>query len=370
MKRMATSNAVRLQNLALSIAARDGKGLDLSQQSKENLVCQYIPAHAISPGDSVVVIGCDDINILKNVANAATTKGSILVLEPDNLDTLKSQALELEKDLGFNNWRFEQSTLDDLSTNQSFASQLLQERPIHSLQDHQNFVINIEAQCSEKPLVSDNSADVVLLNLAVNRLSISSVKKLLNQAFRVLRRGGKLIVLLLLTDEPLTAEIPPILNHQDLSFIPLETEVMKLLEEAGYYGMQYLQRSSLPLRVVAGAEIHLFCVEAFKGKQGICLDRGHAVIYRGPWQAVSDDDGHRYVRGERVAVCEKTYEILKRSPYCDEFMTVPCYLEVPVDQAPLFDCNTPSLRDPQISKGQKTVFDQNSCCNPASSSCC
>jgi arsenite methyltransferase len=363
---MKTSPAARLQNLALSIAARNETGLDLIHQSQGYSLSQYIPEGIVHPGDRVIVVGATDSTVLRTTARATTDQGSILLIESASLDPLQIQANQLEQELGYCNWQFEQTQLYDLSTHSSFASQLLTEQPIENLQDYQQFQHRLNTQRLESPLIPNDSADVVILDLAVNRLPLVQVQSLLSEAFRVLRRGGCLTLLLLLADEPVSSELPTILQ-QDLCFIPQEPEIMALLTEAGYYGMQYTQRSGLPLKVVSGTEIRFFTAMAYKGKQGICLDQGHAVIYRGPWSEVLDDDGHRYVRGKRVAVCQKTYEILNRVPYQQEFFAVPCYLEVPLEQAPLFDCNTPKLRDPEVTKGKKTVFESGSCCSSPSS---
>ena len=34
---------------------------------------------------------------------------------------------------------------------------------------------------------------------------------------------------------------------------------------------------------------------AYKGKQGPCLERNQALIYRGPFKKVEDDDGHLFM---------------------------------------------------------------------------
>jgi hypothetical protein len=59
-----------------------------------------------------------------------------------------------------------------------------------------------------------------------------------------------------------------------------------------------------------------------KGAGTPCLDLGHAVIYRGPFASVSDDEGHVYPRGERMAVCERTYNLLTQGPYKDDFIAI------------------------------------------------
>jgi arsenite methyltransferase len=370
---MKTSNAARLQNLALSIAARNGTELDLTQ-SADNSLSRYLPEETVRAGDRVVIIGAADAHTIAIAAHKAGPHGSVLAIESDDnyLEQVKQQALQIETQLGYVNWHFEAAELDDLCTNPVFVSQFLTQQAIADIKQYLALKSALANQRSEKPLVPNESADVVILDASVNRLPVERVKALLSEAFRILRRGGRLVALMLLADEQAPATLPTLLNRQDFTYIPQETEIIALLADAGYYGISYTQRAELPLKVVAGVELRIFCVEAYKGKQGICLDRGHAVIYRGPWREVLDDDGHRYVRGERVAVCEKTYEILNRAPYQGEFISIPCYLEVPKEQAPLFDCNTPQLRDPQVTKGKKTIFDARSgCCDSSSGgNCC
>ena len=61
---------------------------------------------------------------------------------------------------------------------------------------------------------------------------------------------------------------------------------------------------------------------AHKSKDGPCLEHNQAVIYRGPLRAIRDDDGNTYRRGQRVAVCGKTFRLLNRPPYRDYFYFV------------------------------------------------
>ena len=81
------------------------------------------------------------------------------------------------------------------------------------------------------------------------------------------------------------------------------------------------------------------------------LGVGQAVMYRGPWLEVQDDDGHVYRRGERVAVCAKTFDLMMRAPYQGAFMGLRSVNEPPLARAVTFDCNTSTLRDPKVTKG-------------------
>ena len=79
--------------------------------------------------------------------------------------------------------------------------------------------------------------------------------------------------------------------------------------------------AGLPWQTVEGIEFRSVTVTAFKGQGSECLDKGHAVIYRGPFSQVHDDDRHYYPRGERIAVCERTFTMLI-DRYPDDFIGI------------------------------------------------
>ena len=64
-----------------------------------------------------------------------------------------------------------------------------------------------------------------------------------------------------------------------------------------------------------------------------------------------DDDGHTLVRGERTAVCEKTFGLLAGEPYADQVF--PVLPRVPVSPGAMqpFDCRGAQRRHPRESKG-------------------
>ena len=68
---------------------------------------------------------------------------------------------------------------------------------------------------------------------------------------------------------------------------------------------------------------------AVKGSSEPCIDKGHAVIYRGPFAEVRDDENHVYPRGERMAVSERTYRFLMQGPLRQVFIGIEPGNEVP-----------------------------------------
>ncbi len=121
---------------------------------------------------------------------------------------------------------------------------------------------------------------------------------------------------------------------------------------------------------MAGIEFRSLSVEAFKGKEGVCLERLQAVVYKGPFREVLDDDGHRLRRGERHAVCDKTFRLYQREPYRSSFEFVEPLEEVPLAGARPFDCSRTTLRHPRETKGQdyQATTEAQACCEPGK--CC
>jgi hypothetical protein len=150
-----------------------------------------------------------------------------------------------------------------------------------------------------------------------------------------------------------------------------EDGFLAAFENAGFYGIQILKRAAQPWRTVQGIEFRSVTIEAFRGKQGECFERNQAVIYRGPFKEVLDDDNHRMERGRRYAVCDKTYNLYKKAPYREFFEFVDPLVDVPLAAAKPFECSHTALRHPKETKGQDydaTTEANSKCCDGGS--CC
>ena len=141
-------------------------------------------------------------------------------------------------------------------------------------------------------------------------------------------------------------------------------------ERAGFHGLRILERQDEPWRTVEGIEFRSLTLEAFKGKEGPCLERNQAVVYRGPFKEVVDDDGHRFERGKRYAICDKTFEIYRREPYAGLFEHIEPRVEIPLEEAGPFACTGERLREPRETKGRDydLTSDTASCCD--TDGCC
>ena len=91
---------------------------------------------------------------------------------------------------------------------------------------------------------------------------------------------------------------------------------------AGFQAVTLDKWDGQPWQVVENIEFRSVTVTAVKGENKDCVDMGHAVIYRGPFAEITDDEGHVYPRGERIAVCERTFRMLNAEPYAKAFIGI------------------------------------------------
>ena len=196
-----------------------------------------------------------------------------------------------------------------------------------------------------RPLVADASIDVVLLNCVLNLVRFEDKRELFAEIFRFLRRGGCAIISDMVSDEdvPDALQQDPALWSGCLAGALREDRFLAAFDEAGSYGVKLLERQTEPWRIVEGIEFRSMTVAAYKEKEGPCWDQQHAVLYRGPFRQVEDDDGHGFRRGLRTAVCEKTFRLFSQDPYSTPVELIPPRVLPPLEEAPPFPCTGGTL---------------------------
>jgi SAM-dependent methyltransferase len=225
-------------------------------------------------------------------------------------------------------------------------------------------------QRGKHPMIGDRTVDVVVSNCVLNLVRPEQRRDLFREIHRVLRPGGRAVLSDIVCDEdvPRRLQADPELWSGCISGAFREDLFLEALEQAGFYGIEILRRGSEPWRVIEGIEFRSVTVQAFQGKEGPCIERLQAVIYKGPWRSVTDDDGHTLHRGQRMAVCDKTFRIYTREPYGADIVAVPPLEEVAAERIEPFDCKRDALRHPRETKGQEyhvtRVRTDATCCGP------
>jgi len=224
--------------------------------------------------------------------------------------------------------------------------------------------------------VPTDFADVVVSNCVLNLVATEEKGRLFDEIFRVLRRGGRAVISDIVCDEtpPESMRRDPHLWSGCISGAFREDEFLERFERAGFHGVEILDRAAQPWRVVEGIEFRSMTVRAYKGKQGPCFEHHQAVVYKGPWKKVVDDDGHTLERGRRMAVCDKTYHLMTnpRGAYAGQMIGIEPLAPVATEDPKPFACQKQSLRDPRQSKGleyrETREASSDACCTDGS--CC
>ncbi len=317
------------------------------------------PTRCVNAGETVVDLGSGAGKNCYILAQKVGAAGKIIGVDfnDEMLSLARKYQEEMAAKLGYHNTEFVKGKIQDLQLPLDKLQTWLQTNPIDSVDK----IAEYETQCDRlrqtEPLIPDDSVDVVISNCVLNLVRPQDKQQLFAEIYRVLKRGGRAVISDIVCDEEPT---PQILNDPELwsgciAGAFREDNFLKMFEAAGFYGIEILKREEQPWQVIDGIEFRSMTVRAYKGKEGACWERKQAVIYKGPWQQVRDDDGHIFCRGERMAVCDKTYQIMtdSNSPYAEDIIGIPPYEDISLESAKEFDCKVKAIRHPRETKGSQ-----------------
>ena len=331
------------------------------------------PSKHVHPGETVLDLGSGTGKICFIASQVVGESGKVIGVDmtDDMLQIANDNAPIVAERIGYSNVEFRKGRIQDLALDLNALEQELKANPIDSA-DHFLRAEEIAAELRvKKPLVESDSVDVVVSNCVLNLVGNRDRKQLFEEIFRVLKLGGRAVISDIVSDEEVPEELQndPELWSGCISGAFKEDEFLQAFEDAGFYGVNILNLDETPWQTVQGIEFRSMTIEAYKGKQGECWERNQAVIYKGPFKKVLDDDGHPMERGKRYAVCDKTYNLYKKAPYADSFEFIDPLEEIPHEDAQPFDCSGTRERHARETKGQDydatTVASE--CCG---SDCC
>ncbi len=336
------------------------------------------PSRYLQPGETVLDLGSGTGKICFIASQVVGAQGRVIGVDmtDEMLDVARRNAPLVAEKTGFANVEFRKGRIQDLALDLDRLDETLREHPVGSANGFLDALERAEELRMRDPLIPAASIDVVVSNCVLNLVGKADRTQLFAELYRVLRDGGRAIISDIVCDEDIPAELQadPELWSGCISGAFREDEFLEAFAEAGFHGVEILKLEREPWQVVQGYEFRSMTVAAYKGKEGHCLDRNQAVIYRGPFKAVTDDDGHTLERGKRYAVCEKTFRLFQQAPYGGMFEPVEPRQAVPAGEAPEMPCGVTRLRHPRETKGQD--FDLTTaaadCCAPAKpgDACC
>lgn len=335
------------------------------------------PSQYVEPGETVLDLGSGGGKICYIAAQVVGPQGRVIGvdLNDEMLGLARSYQTQMAETLGYSNVEFHKGRIQDLQLSLEQMDQYLTEHPVRSSSDWLNVEAHAQLLRDTQPMIASDSIDVIVSNCVLNLVRQNDRRQLFSEMHRVLKRGGRTVISDIVSDEtvPDSLRNDPRLWSGCLSGAFREDEFLQAFEDAGFYGIEIVKRQDEPWAVVHGIEFRSVTIRAWKGKDGPCLDRRQAVIYTGPWKSVVDDDGHKLIRGQRMAVCDKTFHIYTQPPYADSILAVEPAEQIPLEAANAFDCRQMAIRDPRETKGRNsislTVLPAEDCCSPGGNCC-
>lgn len=298
------------------------------------------PSRYVENGDVVLDLGCGSGKICYMAAQLVGETGRVVSVDMNDemLALARKYQAEMAEKLAGDKVRFVKGQIQDLTK-------------------------NLENPHSSEPLIADNSIDLVLSNCVLNLVNDSDKKQLVEEIFRVVKPGGRIAISDIVADESIPEHLKadPELWSGCISGSFLEDEFLESFKQAGFRAVKCDKWDAQPWQVVEGIEFRSVTITAVKGEDLPCIDKGHAVIYKGPYAETTDDEGHVFYRGKRMAVCERTYQFLTTGPYGDDFIAIPPTLE---KEGVKWNAPTGTLRPASETKGSvhHTAKQGGSCC--------
>jgi len=323
------------------------------------------PSRYVREGDVVLDLGSGSGKICYMAAQLVGESGFVIGVDmnDDMLALARKYQAEMADKLGGDRVRFDKGLIQDLAVNLDAVDAQLASNPVTDT----NSLLTMQAwqqkQMLESPLIEDNSVDLVVSNCVLNLVKDSDKTQLVEAIYRVTKPGGRIAISDIVSDERVPAHLKAdeALWSGCVSGALEEQDLLTAFTDAGFIAVKVDKWEAEPWQVVEGIEFRSVTVTAVKPEAAACIDVGHAVIYRGPFSEVYDDEGHVYPRGQRIATCARSYDLLMSGVYADDFIGVtPAVLKEPVSWC----APAGTIRSPAETKGAVHHSDDNSsaCC--------
>lgn len=286
------------------------------------------PSRYVSEGDVVLDLGSGGGKICYMTAQLVGEKGRVIGVDmtDEMLHLARKYQAEMAEKLGSDRVEFKKGFIQDLALDVEAMEVYLKANPVHNSED----LLHLDGWKSQqrrlRPLIESNSVDLVISNCVLNLVANADRQRLIEEIFRVLRPGGRVAISDIVSDEQVPQELQqdPVLWSGCLSGAFQEKEFLNSFLAAGFVTVSYDKWESEPWQVVDEIEFRSVVLMAVKPVDSDCLDIdiGQAVIYKGPYSHVEDDEGHAFPRGERIAVCQRTFKYLTEGPHQSDFIGI------------------------------------------------
>ncbi|MFQ5353948.1 MAG: methyltransferase domain-containing protein [Thermodesulfobacteriota bacterium] len=193
------------------------------------------------------------------------------------LEKAEKNKVEISRNLGYNNVEFRRGYLEDIPA-------------------------------------EDASVDLVTSNCVINLTPDKG--PVFREIYRILKNHGRFVISDIISER----KVPPAMQEDSglwgecISGALTTEQFITNAAEAGFYGITILSQTFY--KEADGIKFYSITYRAHKEAKGDkCLYRGHQATYLGPFESVTDDEGHVFPRGLAIEVCTDTAKRLALKPY-------------------------------------------------------
>lgn len=313
------------------------------------------PSRYVREGDIVLDLGSGGGKICFIASQIVGANGAVIGVDTtdDMLKLARDNAPVIADAVGYSNVTFHYGQIQDLGLDWDKLSGWLKSNPVSTHDGLKALDAEKDRLRAEEPMIPDNSVDVVVSNCVLNLVAAHEKAQLVSEIFRVLKPGGRIAISDIVSDEIVPEHLMADANLWSgcISGAFHELELLTELQKIGFQGIKIDKWESDPFAVVEGIEFRSVTVTAVKGEGVDCKEGMQAVIYKGPFSEVTDDDGHTLKRGERTAICTRTYRLYASEAYAEHVVLISPEDVAADAELPMFNCSTDGIRSARETKG-------------------
>ncbi|MDT0619650.1 methyltransferase domain-containing protein [Salinisphaera sp. P385] len=284
------------------------------------------PSRYVQTGDTVLDLGSGGGKICYMAAQLVGETGRVIGIDMNDemLALARRHQADMARQLGGDRVIFHKGRIQDLALDLADTEAFLAKRTVADTNDLLALEAHQDQQRLSRPLIPDASVDLVISNCVLNLVAERDRRQMIGEIFRVLRPGGRVAISDIVADRPVPEALKrdPQLWSGCISGAFHEAAFLDAFAAAGFHGVAYDKWQNEAWQVVDGIEFRSVTLVATKGPTQAERDAGHAVLYRGPYQAVIDERGQNFPRGQRLAVSDRDFERLTGGAYGEDFVGI------------------------------------------------